>query len=91
MLREAASNLGTEVQLVDALEPLVGGCEGLTEICDKGVIPAPAIFLIVGCCIEIEIPSNGVFTTGSPVGERSLREIETRDATNLPRRSFGRS
>jgi len=69
VLGDVATDLGAEVQLIDALEPLIGGREGLTEVRDQGIVPAPVSLLIVGRSIEIEVPSYGVLTTSSPVGE----------------------
>ena len=69
VLGDVATDLGAEVQLIDALEPLIGGREGLTEVGDQGIVPAPVSLLIVGRSIEVEVPSYGVLTTSSPVGE----------------------
>lgn len=69
VLGDVATDLGAEVQLIDALEPLIGGREGLTEVRDQGIVPAPVSLLIVGRSIEVEVPSYGVLTTCSPVGE----------------------
>ena len=69
VLGDVATDLSAEVQLIDALEPLIGGREGLTEVRDQGIVPAPVSLLIVGRSIEVEVPSYGVLTTSSPVGE----------------------
>ena len=69
VLGDVATDLGAEVQLIDALEPLIGGREGLTEVCDQGIVPAPVSLLVVSRSIEVEVPSYGVLTTCSPVGE----------------------
>ena len=69
VLGDVATDLGAEVQLIDALEPLIGGREGLTEVRDQGIVPAPVSLLVVSRSIEVEVPSYGVLTTSSPVGE----------------------
>ena len=69
VLGDVATDLGAEVQLIDALEPLIGGREGLTEVRDQGIVPAPVSLLVVSRSIEVEVPSYGVLTTCSPVGE----------------------
>ena len=39
------TDLGAEVQLIDALEPLIGGREGLTEVRDQGIVQLQSPFL----------------------------------------------
>ena len=89
MLAHEATDLGAQVELVDALEPLIRRGEGLPEVGDQGVVPAPGSLLIVSRRIEIEVPSDGVLTPGSPVSQRGLGKVEAGDASELPRlRSF---
>lgn len=84
MLRDGAAELAGQVDLVHALEPLVARGEGLPEVRDQGVVPAPLVVLVVSRSVEVEVPGHGVLTPGGPVGQRGLGEVEARDTTDLP-------